>query len=201
MSRELHDQLGQQLAAIRLHLEALRAQLGVPTQVAAADRLVALADELDRDVDYLVWDLRPPLLDHWDIGDALCDLVSGWSTRFGIAAECEAIGMDGFRMDAEAATHVYRMTQELLHNIQKHAKASQVSVLLKRQGPFASLIVEDDGRGFATDPQPDDQREGLGLVSLRERAALIGAQFVLESSPGMGTTVFVRDVRVEPIPD
>jgi signal transduction histidine kinase len=153
----------------------------------------AIAEELDRNVDFLTWDLRPAALDHLGLAAALAKLVRGWSERFGIAAEFGASWPDGCRLPPETEANLYRLTQEALHNIAKHAAARHVSVLLERRADQAVLIIEDDGRGFVRDHVSiEPAHRGLGLVSMRERATLVGGEFHIESAPDQGTSIYVR---------
>ena len=93
-----------------------------------------IAEELDRSIDFLTWDLRPAALDHLGLAAALAKLVDDWSKRFGIAAEFGASWPEPCRLAPETEANLYRLTQEALHNIVKHAQAKHVSVLLERRG-------------------------------------------------------------------
>ena len=124
---------------------------------------------------------------------ALENLVSGWSERFGIAAEFQGQGAQTLRLPLDVATNLYTLVQEALHNVVKHADARHVGVLLQAQRDQAVLIVEDDGRGF--DPaqvSSDPEKRGLGLTSMRERAMLCGGTLEIDAAAGRGTTIFVR---------
>jgi signal transduction histidine kinase len=94
-------------------------------------------------------------------------------------------------LPADTETALYRIAQEALTNVAKHAAATNVEVILERRGNSVLLVVEDNGRGFEMDA-PDSPGHGFGLVGMRERAALVGAVLEIESSPGMGTAIFVR---------
>lgn len=100
---------------------------------AQLERTLQSAEELDASIDFLTWDLQAAALDHLGPAAALAQLVSGWSRRVGIHAQHETFGLDGARFTPEVETNLYRLTQEALHNIYKHAKADRVSVLLKRR--------------------------------------------------------------------
>ena len=192
VARDIHDQLGQPMTALRLNLDALETTRGGdadPRQRTA--RVQELCEELDRSIDFLIWSLRPAALEDLGLPAALSALVRGWSDRFRIGAEFEASDVDALRLPADVETHIYRITQEALHNIYKHAQASHVGVSFGRRGDRAALIVEDNGRGFDVDAQ-SARGEGLGLVSMRERAALAGGRLDIESAPGQGTTVFLH---------
>lgn len=193
IARDIHDQLGQQMTALRLNIEALNARAArhrdVIGQVRRAQRL---AEELDQSIDFLTWELRPAALDHLGLPAALHHLASGWSERFGVDAAVEVSGDDA-RLPADVEANLYRIAQEALHNVIKHAEASHVLVRLERRNAATVLAIADDGRGFdpAAVPEPEDGR-ALGLVGMRERATLAGGRFEITSAPGAGTSIVVR---------
>jgi signal transduction histidine kinase len=187
IAREIHDQLGQTVTALRMTLQA--AADGRGKNRAQLARATELAAELDRSLDFLTSELRPASLDHLGLPAALVDLVTGWSTRFGIAADCETFGVESLRLHGDVEAHLYRITQEALHNVYKHAGAQRVSVLLERRGEVIVLMVEDDGCGFRSAAVDSS---GVGLIGMRERAMLAGGDLEVESAPGRGTTLFVR---------
>jgi PAS domain S-box-containing protein len=194
IARDLHDQLGQPMTVLRMELDALESRSADPMSFTAqAARMRGIAEELDRNIDFLTWDLRPAALDHLGLAAALAKLVNGWSERFGVAAEFGASWPERCRLSPETEANLYRLTQEALHNIAKHAAAQHVSVLLERRDYQAVLIIEDDGRGFVLgDVSTEPARDGLGLVSMRERATLVGGEFHVESAPNQGTSIYVR---------
>jgi signal transduction histidine kinase len=108
-----------------------------------------------------------------------------------VDVEFRAAGLDGQRLPPETETVFYRIAQEALNNVAKHAHASRVDVIVERRNGDVVLVIEDDGVGFAAG-ENEGTTPGMGLASMRERATLIGASFLIESSPGEGTTVFVR---------
>jgi PAS domain S-box-containing protein len=194
IARDLHDQLGQPMTVLRMELDALASRSADPSSITSqAARMRGIAEELDRNIDFLTWDLRPAALDHLGLAAALAKLVNSWSERFGIAAEFGASWPERCRLPPEVEANLYRLTQEGLHNIAKHAAARHVSVLLERRTDQAVLIIEDDGCGFVVDDvSTEPARGGLGLVSMRERATLVGGEFHIESVPGIGTSIYVR---------
>jgi signal transduction histidine kinase len=108
-----------------------------------------------------------------------------------VAAGYRDVAMEGTRLPADVETHLYRMAQEALHNVYRHADASHVSVVLERRGGDVLLVIEDNGCGF--DPEGSaGTRAGMGLLGMRERASLINAEVYVESAPGNGTAVYVR---------
>jgi PAS domain S-box-containing protein len=192
IARELHDQLGQQLTALRLTLETLKAQSVERTDLhVQIETLVELARQLDEDVAFRVWELRPAVLENLGLQAALTSYVSHWSKHFGIRAQLHTGQSSDERLTSDGETMMYRLAQEALNNVAKHARADHVDVVLERSAEHLSLIIEDNGVGF--DPSNAEAvGEGLGLIGMRERAALVGADLQIESAPGSGTTVIVR---------
>jgi PAS domain S-box-containing protein len=190
IARELHDQLGQQLTALRLTLETLRSQSiersEFRTQV---ETLQQLALQLDEDVAFRVWELRPRVLEEFGLRAALTNYVHKWSEHFGIPARLHTSRLTDERLTPDLESTLYRVAQEALNNVVKHARANRVDVMLERSSENVSLIIEDHGVGF--DPS-ETAGAGFGLVGMRERASLVGADLQIESAPGRGTTVFVR---------
>ncbi|HYE14778.1 MAG TPA: CheR family methyltransferase, partial [Pyrinomonadaceae bacterium] len=201
ISRELHDQLGQSLTALRLKLEGLREEAGARAKLKARiGELVEIAQRLDSDVDFLAWELRPSALDDLGLIVALSNYAQEWARHFGVAVNFHSFGLGDERLSPLVEINLYRIAQEALNNVAKHAGATSVDILLERRDDHAVLIMEDDGRGF--DPfrvETDGVRRGMGLIGIRERAALVGGTVEIESAPGKGTTVFVRTpVKFEP---
>jgi signal transduction histidine kinase len=196
VSRELHDQMGQNLSALKLGLKLAGQGVagGSQARVQLA-RLVGLTDQMMRDVHRLAWDLRPPMLDDFGLESALRRYTEEWSLHGGVALDFHHYSDSELRLPGNLETTLYRVTQEALNNILKHAHASRVSVILERRGKGLSLIIEDDGVGFdaeAEAPFSDPRPGGLGLLGMRERVLLAGGAISIESSPGTGTAVYVR---------
>ena len=192
IAREMHDQFGEQLTALSRGISELKDACGGSAGLSGlVEALEKIARQIDRDVDQLVWELRPTALDDLGLRAALANYVQDWSRRVNIPAELHTSGLLDDRLSSEAETTLYRVAQEALTNVAKHARASHVDVLLERQADVVLLIVEDDGVGFDAeeDGAPGD---GFGLLGMQERAALVGATVEIESTPGKGTTVFLR---------
>ena len=193
IARDIHDQVGQQITALRLNIEALRGNAtGDAALLKQAEQTERLAEELDQTIDFLTWEFTPATLDHLGLPTALVHLISGWSERFGIAADCDTFGVEGLRFRPEIESNLYRLTQEALHNVYKHARASRVSVVLEKQHDCLVLVVEDDGVGFSVASHRGVEAGSLGLLSMRERATLVGGELTIDSTPGQGTTLIVR---------
>ncbi len=196
LARELHDQLGQHLTALTLGLVDARRLLdrGEPADARLA-HLEELARLMTRDARCLALELRPPELDDVGLESALATYVDQWSARFSVNAEVSVTGVDAHRpLPGEVSTAIYRIVQEALTNVAKHAGATQVSVLVDQPGGEVRLIVEDNGRGFDVDTTRETARRErrLGLAGMEERVALGGGTFTIESSPRGGTAIYVR---------
>ena len=191
IAREMHDQFGEQLTALSLRVRMLKDACGdQPPYRSLVDAIEAIAQRLDHDVDQLVWQLRPTALDDLGLRAALANYVQDWSARVGIPATLHSSGLLDQRLPSDTETALYRIAQEALTNVAKHANATNVEIILERRGSYVSLVIEDNGKGF--DPATEESGHGFGLLGMRERAALVGAAVEIESSPGAGTTIFVR---------
>jgi signal transduction histidine kinase len=147
-----------------------------------------------REAHRLAWELRPAVLDDLGLEAALQRYLSGWSEHGGAAVDFHSHGLERQRLPLELETVFYRVTQEALTNVSRHAKARRVSVLLERQTDRVSLIVEDNGVGFDADAvlQSSEIPDKLGLLGMQERIRLAGGTLEIESTPERGTTLFVR---------
>jgi signal transduction histidine kinase len=195
VSRELHDRLGQDLTALKLGLQILRKHgARAPALREGVGNLESLADRLMQDMHRLAWELRPAALDDFGLEMALRRYVDEWAALSGVAVDFHSRGVTARRLAQEVETTLYRIARAALTNVFRHASAKRVSVLLQRRADHVSLIVEDDGRGFdATTMLRAPATQGkLGLLGMQERATLAGGSVEIESSPGAGTTVFVR---------
>lgn len=195
ISRELHDQCGQDLTAMRLGLKLLESLVTVEGKV--ADQFHSLRDLLDQvasEMHHIAMELRPPALDELGLQFAMDGYVRTWSLRTGITVDFECQGMNDIRVSADAETALYRILQEALTNVAKHAEATRVSVVLERTGANIRLIVEDQGRGFDVGElsASSDARRQLGVLGMRERLDAVGGTLEIESVIGTGTTVFAR---------
>ena len=186
IARELHDQLGQQLTALRLTLAMLKAQSVEQSDLRVqVETLEELALQLDKDVAFRVWELRPIEIETLGLQAALTNYVGTWSRHFGIRGQLHTSGLRFERLTLDLEVTIYRLAQEALNNVAKHARANHVDVVLECTADRVSLIIEDNGIGF--DPSfVETNRRGVGLIGMRERAALVGAEFQIESTPGRG---------------
>ena len=201
IARELHDQVGQTVTGLSLGLKTLEETLFGPGAIAEVgpavhDRLAwlrGLAAGIDQDIHRAASDLRPAALDDFGLVSAIGALAARWSEHHGVEVDVQTVGAVD-RMQPEMETVIYRVVQEALTNVLKHARARTVSVLLERRNAGLRLIVEDDGVGFQPEVQDGLPRPrlGLGLSGIRERLHLVGGSMDVESAPGAGTTLFIQ---------
>ena len=193
VSVELHDQMGQGLTALMLGLNALRPADDGKEPSSKLQQLQELVSDLMNRVHRLAWELRPAALDDLGLPSALKRYVEEWSQRTGVTADFHVSGQADRRLQPPVETTFYRVVQEALTNVIKHARASRVSVLLDYRRDSVLVIVEDNGKGFDVSKVMNGINSSgrLGLWGMQERAALVGAKFNIESTPDAGTTVFV----------
>jgi two-component system CheB/CheR fusion protein len=189
IARDLHDHFGQHLTTLRLTLERIQ-QRQLDTAGDDVSQALVLTEEFGNDIDLLAWELRPAALDELGLIAALPRFVTEWSAHVGLPAEFRARGVESGQLSREAEVVFYRVAQEALNNISKHAHATRADVVLAASDGQVVLVVEDDGIGF--DPATEEAADGVGLAGMRERAALVGATLQIESSPGKGTSIFLR---------
>ncbi len=193
LARELHDELGQSLTAIRLMAAALTRSGGSARE--AADHIVGLCDRLFGVVRAMMRRLRPSVLDELGLAASLEDLVENWRDchpGMTIDFACES-GIDEHIDTGAARIHLFRIVQECLTNVVKHAEARHVFIRLQRANAGAPdsgviLVFRDDGRGF----DPGQARRGLGLPGMRERVAALGGRLDLDAGPGRGVALEIR---------
>ena len=187
IARDLHDDLGQRLTALRLMLEGMAkappASSHLSASLAAALQVLV---EIDQSLDFIAWELRPAALDELGLVKVLDTYVAAWSRHAGIPAAFHARPgqLDRFAPELEAS--VYRIAQEALNNVAKHARAHSVNVLLELRGKNVALVVEDDGVGFHPTAPGETM---IGLMGMRERALAVGGTLEIEPTPHGGTTV------------
>jgi signal transduction histidine kinase len=193
LSRELHDETGQSLAAVLMELKSLEAAV----TESGRERLLLLRrqiEQMSHALHRVAWELRPASLDELGLATVIADYVSEWGVRSGIEADfiCTDARLD--TLPEELRTTIYRVVQEALTNIAKHATGSTcISVVIERMATELRVTIEDNGAGFSPElasslgPGP---AAGLGLAGMRERVALIGGKLEIESS-SEGTAIFV----------
>jgi two-component system, NarL family, sensor histidine kinase DevS len=184
LARELHDETGQALTSILLGLGSLEDALEDENSQTAVREVRELVVQTLQDVRQLAVDLRPKVLDDFGLVPALERLTDTLAEQTGL--EIEFLGRLADRLSEETETALYRIVQEALTNVVKHAAARHVSVVLTRNDRIVTALIEDDGRGF----DPAATREGgFGIVGMRERVALLGGTLRVESRKNAGTTI------------
>ena len=187
LARDLHDGLGQRLTALRLILEALDAsQSGSREQPTGTAKALEMLASIDQEVDFIAWELRPAALDDLGLASVLASYVKEWSRHAGVPAVFHARPVNLQRFAPEVEASIYRVAQESLNNVLKHAHAHSVNVLLELRGDNLALVVEDDGVGYHPTASGETR---IGLTGMRERALAVGGTLEIEPTPGGGTTV------------
>lgn len=188
MARELHDEMGQHLTGLMLGLQTLHASKSSGVE-GAIMRLQDIVADIDVGVRRLARDLRPAVLDDLGLVATLATHVDEWSRQTGIAADFSSRNCDR-RLAPSIETSLYRIVQEALTNVARHAQARHASVVVECRADEVVVIVEDDGRGMEPEAIDGGRVGHFGLTGIRERATLLGGRTVIESSTG-GTSVFV----------
>lgn len=189
MARELHDDFVQRLAALTIDVYAL----GRSDDESKAERLSRLkqlgasAEQLTTDLQHMAHQLHPSILEHAGLEAAVCEYIDEFTTRTGLPAEIMVRDLPK-TMPLNQATCLYRILQESLRNVQKHANATNVLVRLLRTGHGLGLSVHDDGRGIENLDE-SGRRKGLGLTSMEERVRQLNGTFRIRTQPGKGTEV------------
>jgi len=191
VARELHDELAQSLSALKIDTLWVREHAAhAPDAVAARlTDMLAMIDHTVTATRRIAADLRPMMLDDLGLLPAIEWLVSSFTQRSGVACKLSLNQGGQLELQEPYATAVFRIVQESLANVLKHADASQVQVILGKVPDGMRLRVQDDGCGFST--AAPRQPQSLGLMGLHERAQLLGGSVTLQSAPGQGTSVEV----------
>ncbi len=191
IARELHDEAGQVLTTLALSLSPLEQAAGDPEAVHAhVAQLRQLADATLQSLHRLATDLRPASLDHAGLIAALRQYLRSIEDQHGLEVHFEAVNLAAERLPPATETALFRIVQEALTNVLRHATATRADVVLERHPDRLLLIVEDDGVGF--DLQETAKSSRLGLVGMRERAEMLGGTLTIDTAPGSGTTVVVE---------
>jgi two-component system, NarL family, sensor histidine kinase UhpB len=191
ISRELHDDIGQSLTALKIGLHRIAQRASADSKELVAECLNIADSTLDK-LRNLSLELRPPQLDQLGLGGALEWLVDHHRSATGLNVECQFAGLSD-RLPAEIESACYRITQEALNNATRHASAKQIHIRVERGEHLLMLVIRDDGVGFDMD---EARRKALrtgsmGLIGMEERAQLAGGRLMLCTVPGMGTAVQV----------
>jgi len=183
LSHEVHDVLGGMLTSMKMDVTRVLRRADTPELKEITEGLLALTQETIAAVRRIAEELRPGVLDHLDLSVALSQALAAFEARHGVHCTLEA-GEPMLRLSPKAATAIYRIVQEALTNVARHADASEVSVRLRAEGEHLQVEIADNGRGFdAGTPKP----HSLGLLTMTERARELGGSLNVDSRPGEGT--------------
>lgn len=198
LSHELHDRVGQSVTALSLNLKLLHTRLATANQpdlVQRVDRCQSLVDDVAQQVRDVLVELRPPVLDDHGLLPALRWYAAYWSGQHGLPVTVGGEDLPA-RLPLIIETALFRITQEALNNILRHAQASTVSLTLESLPGVARLTIADDGQGFSPQrPRGLEERPRWGLITMRERAETAGATMRVDSAPGRGTRIILDVVR------
>jgi signal transduction histidine kinase len=158
--------------------------------IARINEMIVMVDDMLENLHRLAMNLRPATLDHLGLVPALEQYVETFNQQYNIKTQFEAVGLGKKRLLPEVETALYRIVQESLTNVVRHAQATQADVLVERRNDQVITIIEDNGTGF--DPETAMQASRLGLLGMRERAEMLNGKLVIESAPSSGTTVLVE---------
>ncbi len=186
IARELHDEISQLLTVIQLSLEPMAEQAG-----GKLDRVKELLTRTQKEIHRIIYDLRPSLLDDLGLAAAVKWYAASYLEPAGLQVALEV--EDDLALPAEVEITTFRIYQEIITNILRHARAESVSIELYARGGRLVLAVEDDGVGF----DPGEKVAGAGLLGMRERASLVGGRLDVDSEPGMGAHVAL-EIPLEP---
>jgi signal transduction histidine kinase len=194
ISRELHDVIAQTLTGINVRLAALKNEAtsdtrGLERSIARTQRLVQQSVEV---VHRFARRLRPTVLDDLGLIPALHTFMKHFRAETGIQVSLSAFAAVE-KLEGEKRTVLYRVAQEALNNVARHAQATRAQVKLHESEGAVCMTITDDGRGFRAEPQGRTKKgKRLGLLGMRERLEIVGGKFTLSSAPGKGTTVLAQ---------
>ncbi len=189
VSRELHDDLNQKLAMLEVDADRLSQQAPSSPEIrTAVEFLRDRVAEVSNDIRRVAYQLHPSILDHLGLAVALRSYCIEFSKREGIEMKF-SVRKELESVPEEIALCLYRVTQEALRNVAKHASAKMVGVKLEVKDHRLRLYLRDNGKGFDT---TEKQKGGIGLLSMKERVRLVDGEFILKSKRGLGTIIDVR---------
>ena len=196
ISRELHDRIAQDLSTLKIGFDTLLYNLTAESP--KEKQKAAVFTEIFRNtiaaVRDLSYDLRPPFLDQMGLVEAISNFCGSFSEAHGLNVHFNAAGMDNLRLNFETEINLYRLVQEGLNNIRKHAKAADAFVKLVAASPNILLRIEDNGQGFDVERRLEaaTNEKRMGLRSMEERTRLLGGKMIVESLPLKGTKILIK---------
>jgi signal transduction histidine kinase len=191
IARELHDSTSQSLTSMMIGLKAMADACQIPELQKRAEELRTVAGQTLDDVHTLSLQLRPSVLDDLGLPEAIRRHVADCRKRNTLDIDLAIQGLDGVRLPTEVETALYRIIQEALTNIVRHAEAQTASIFIERNATKVLAVLEDDGKGF-DQPSIDWQDGHLGLYGIRERVELLSGQFTIETELEHGTSLFIE---------
>jgi two-component system sensor histidine kinase UhpB len=195
ISRELHDEIGQALTAIKFNLDMIDKELPqtFPVVRGRLGDAKSLSNQTITAMRQLSMDLRPTMLDELGLIPTLRWYVQNFSKRLSIDSQFQAIGFEE-KLPSQIETAFYRIVQEALNNISKHAEASQVEISLEQKDSTIYASIIDNGRGFDLDKvlHPESPERGFGIIGMQERISLLGGKIDIQSRPGFGTRIHIE---------
>jgi PAS domain S-box-containing protein len=195
IARELHDDLGQQLTALKMGTALLEAQVrseDLQQALHATRELQAQVDAMAASLRRIAADLRPPLLDDLGLSAALEWLVEDFSRRYGVKGQLQMSGDEEAPIDEFAATTIFRIVQEALTNVARHAQAHTVKVGFMRNANFCAIEITDDGVGAPANLQPLSGQRSFGLMGMRERVRQLHGTIEFQTAEGAGFRIRIQ---------
>uniref|UniRef100_Q07TZ2 Response regulator receiver sensor signal transduction histidine kinase n=1 Tax=Rhodopseudomonas palustris (strain BisA53) TaxID=316055 RepID=Q07TZ2_RHOP5 len=192
IARELHDNLGQSVVLVQLGLDAIARSVPIHNDI--VEKTVALkriARDIGTSLHRIAWEVRPVALDTLGLVDAITQLVSDWEPLCSLKFDLH-LGSGDRRLPPDTESTLYRIVQEGITNVVRHANASRVGIILDIRGDDIICIIEDDGIGMSEVTAQEGAPRRLGLLGMRERLALIDGSIEIESSQTKGTALFVK---------
>jgi signal transduction histidine kinase len=189
IARALHDESGQLLAAVHIQLLQLARHLAPPAQASLRD-IEALLEQIEQQLRNFSHDLRPTVLDDYGLLPALQSLAERFSKRFGTPVSVDSKPMPRMTKTTEAA--MYRVAQEALNNVARHAKATRVHIRLWMSPGELHCRIRDDGVGFDPAALPRASKNALGIIGIRERLNVLGGSLEIQSAPQQGTELKIE---------
>ncbi len=196
ISLELHDEMGQALTAVDLNLAEIEKELPTNLTPTIREKLAearSIADQASEQIRELSLYLRPSMLDDLGLVPTLRWHLNRYSKRMNVEVKLEMIDLDE-RLGADVETVLYRVVQEALNNVAKHAEAKTALVRLERKGEVIAIYINDDGKGFDVNETlvRGDPEGGIGLLGMQERVAILGGSFTVQSRKGHGTVILAE---------
>jgi PAS domain S-box-containing protein len=212
ISRELHDRVAQDLSMTKIITDRLlqsRKEAELPDVEREIAKISGTLQAAIHTVRNLAYDLRPPMIDDMGLVQAIFHYCEDFSERTALAVDFSSAGLDNIALDSDTEIHLYRLIQEGLNNIHKHAEARRATLRLVKAYPHIILRIKDDGKGFDVNARRavSTQEKRMGLQSMEERVHLLGGEIDIQSSPMRGTKIAIkipskeeaRDVQENPL--